>query len=52
MIYVYSVIYYHNKDHEIREHKFEKFKDAVNVVAETWPFEPGNVYTIVDDREV
>lgn len=49
MIFVYSVIYFHNKDYEIREHKFEKFEDACNVVADIWNSEPNNVYTIIDE---
>lgn len=57
MIFVYSVIYYHSKGyaidnvHEIREHKFEKIEDAIQVVAEIWVDEPNNAYTIIDEGD-
>ncbi len=49
MVFVYSCIYYHNKDHEINMHIFENFDQACQIVAEVWVHELGNVYTIVDE---
>ena len=51
MIYVYSCIYFHNKDHEMNMHTFESFDQACLIVAETWAFEPNNAYTIIDEGE-
>ena len=50
IIHVFSIMYYHNKDHLIQSHIFGNFEDACKVVAEVWAFEPNNVYTIVDDN--
>ena len=51
MITVYSVAYYHNKEHIITEHKFQNFDIACQVVGEVWAYAENNVYTIIDDRE-
>ncbi len=51
MIFVYSCAYYHKKEHIVTEHTFQDFEKACQIVAEVWGFEPGNVYTIVDEGE-
>ena len=52
MIHVYSVIYYHNKDHEVKLHIYDDgFEEVCNIVAEVWVHEPNNAYTIVDNRD-
>ncbi len=51
MIFVYSCIYFHNKEHDENEHRYGNFDQACQIVAETWAFEPNNVYTIVDEGD-
>ena len=51
MITVFSVAYYHNKEHIVTEHTFQDFEKACQIVAEVWIHEPNNVYTIVDEGE-
>lgn len=51
MIHVFSVAYYHDKDHIITEHEFKHLEIAIQIVADVWSFESNNVYTIVDERE-
>ena len=51
MITVFSVAYFHDKDHIITVHEYQYLETAISIVAEVWAHEPNNVYTIIDDTE-